>query len=240
MVDRMIVVVFNNETKAYQGKTALQQLENEGNIALYASAVVLKHADGSVDVKDQDVAPPLGSFTGTAIGSLIGILGGPVGFGIGAASGLVLGGYVDVDNARVSEDYLDDVARALTPNKVALVAQVDEDWTTPLDTRMEAIGGIVFRRALSDVQDQVDDEAIAAMKADLASFKAEVSKVNADRKKKLQAKIDALEVKIQARQNKLNERKEARKLEAQAKGEVLKKNAAAAGRALKTLANTPV
>ena len=239
-MDRMVVTVFDNETKAYQGKVALQQLDSEGNIALYASAVVLKHADGSVTVKNEDVAPPFGSLAGTAFGSLIGVLGGPVGFGVGAASGLLIGGMIDVDNVRVGEDYLDDVARALTPNKVALIAQVDEAWTTPLDTRMEAIGGIVFRRALSDVQEQVDDEAITAMKADLAAFKAELSKENADRKKKLQAKIDALEAKIQARQNKIKEQIAAQKRETQAKSEVLKKNAAAAGQALKTLANTPV
>ena len=239
-MDRMVVTVFDNETKAYQGKSALQQLENEGSIALYASAVVLKHADGSVTVKNEDYAPPFASIAGTAFGSLIGVLGGPVGFGIGAASGFLIGGMFDVDNARVGEDYLDDVARALTPNKVALIAQVDEEWTTPLDTKMEAIGGTVFRRALWAVQEQVDDEAIAAMKADVAGFKAEVSKVSADRKKKLQAKIDALDAKIQARENKLKESIKAQKAEAQAKSEVIKKNAAAAGRALKTLANTPV
>lgn len=239
-MDRMVVVVFENETKAYQGKSTLQQLEYEGNITLYASAVVLKHADGSVTVKNEDYAAPLASIAGTAFGTLIGVLGGPVGIGIGAASGLLVGGMIDVDNLRVGEDYVEDVSRALTPNKVALIAQIDEEWTTPLDSRMEIIGGTVFRRALWAVQEQVDDEAIAAMKADLAGLKAEISKVNADRKKKLQAKIDALEAKIQARENKLKESIKAQKAEAQAKSEVLKKNAAAAGRALKTLANTPV
>ena len=240
MVDRAVVVVFDNETKAYQGKTALQELEFEGNIALYASAVILKHADGSVSVKNEDFAPPLGSLAGTSIGSLIGLLGGPAGFGIGAASGLMIGGFADVDNARLSEDFLDDVARALTPNKVALIAQIAEEWTTPLDTKMEAIGGSVYRRGLAEVRDQVDDEAIAAMKADLAAFKAEMSKVNADGKKKMQAKIDALQARIQARENQLKARAEAQKAVAQAKSDVLKKNAAAAAKAIKTLANTPV
>ena len=44
-----------------------------------------------------------------------------------------------------------------------------------VDRRMEAIGGTVFRRALSAVSDTVDAEEIAAMKADLAQ-------VHADRK----------------------------------------------------------
>ena len=42
---------------------------------------------------------------------------------------------------------MDEVSQNLTPGKVAVVADADEEWVTPLDTRMEALGGIVFRRA---------------------------------------------------------------------------------------------
>jgi hypothetical protein len=42
---------------------------------------------------------------------------------------------------------LADVATALTPGKYAVVADVDEDWVTPVDTRMKAVGGPVFRRS---------------------------------------------------------------------------------------------
>jgi len=53
------------------------------------------------------------------------------------------------------------------PGKFAVLAEVQEDWTTPVDVRMEAIDGTVFRRALSEVKHTVDEEEIAAMKADL-------------------------------------------------------------------------
>src|SRR5437879_6568330 len=57
--------------------------------------------------------------------------------------------------------------------KVALVAEIEEDWTTPVDIRMEAIEGLVFRRALSEVKHQVHEENVNSMKADMAQFKAE-------------------------------------------------------------------
>ena len=87
-MDRMLVIVFDHETKAYEGKSALRQLEKEGSVALYASAVILKHADGSVSVKDEAVAPPLGALVGTPAGAVIGLLGGPAGFAAGATAGL--------------------------------------------------------------------------------------------------------------------------------------------------------
>jgi len=239
-MDRMLVIVFDHETKAYEGKSALRQLEKEGSIALYASAVVLKHADGTVSVKDEAVAPPLGTLLATPAGALIGLLGGPAGVAAGAAAGLLIGGLADIDNARVGEDFVNDVSRALAPNKVALIAEVDEGWTTPVDTRMQALGGIVFRRALWEVRDQIDDEETAAMKADLAQLKAEIRDTNALHKKKLQATVDALQAKIEAREKTLKARRDAHKAQLQAKREVLAKNAAAADRAVRELANTAI
>lgn len=63
---------------------------------------------------------------------------------------------------------------------------------------MEAIGGTIFRRALSDVEDTVDDEDIAAIQADLTQMKAGHAQGRADRKAKLQEKIDQLNSKLQA------------------------------------------
>jgi uncharacterized membrane protein len=233
-------VVFDNEKRAFEGKSALRQLELEGSISIYAGAVVAKHADGTVSVKQLDDDVPAGTLTGTAVGSLIGLLGGPVGLAVGALSGMTFGAFYDIDTARVGEDFVDDVSKSLTPNKVAVIAEIDEEWTAPVDARMEALGGVVFRRALWEVQEKVQDEDIAAMKADLAQLKSEISKAHADRKAKVQKKIDLLQAKIGTQEKKAKERRAAFEERQKAKSVIFKKNAAAAGRALKELGNTPV
>lgn len=227
-MDRMLVVVFDNETKAYEGKKALLQLDSEGSLSVYAYAVLAKHADGTATVKQGDDSGPVGTLLGTSFGSLIGLLGGPVGLAIGAASGLAVGGAADLNNARIGEDFIDDVTKTLLTNRVAVVAEIDEDWTTPVDTRMEAIGGSVFRRTLSDVKQTIHEENVTAMKADLAQMKAEHAKAHADRKAKLQEKINQLDSKIQAQMQKAKDRRETLEREAQAKVQVLKAKAAAA------------
>jgi uncharacterized membrane protein len=239
-MERMLVVVFDNEKKAYEGKSALAELVREGSVTVYADAVVVKHADGTVTVKQADDVGPLGTLAGTAVGGLIGLLGGPVGLAVGATSGMALGAIYDVDAARVGWDFVDDVSKSLTPNKVALVAEIDEEWTAPVDARMEAIGGTVFRRALWLVEEQARREEIDAMKADVAQMKSEISKANAERKARLEKKIDQLNAKIDAQQKKAKDRREAFHARQKAKHEILKKNASAAGRALKELAQTPV
>src|SRR3954454_5745708 len=239
-MERMLVVVFDNETKAYEGRSALRQLELEGNLSIYAGAVVIKHADGTVSVKQPEDFGPIGTLLGTSAGSLIGLLGGPVGVAIGATSGLAVGGLFDLGNVRVGEDFIDDVSKSLTPGKVAVVAEIDEDWTTPVDTRMEALGGKVFRRALWEVQESLSEEDVAAMKADLAQLKDEISQARADQRAKLQTRIDQLQAKIVAKEKSAKEHREAFAQRQKGKRELLKKNAAAAGRALKELASTPI
>jgi uncharacterized membrane protein len=227
-MDRMLVVVFDNETKAYEGKKALTQLDNEGSISVYGYAVVAKNADGTASIKQGDDVGPLGTLAGTALGSLIGALFGPVGLAVGATAGVTGGASFDLLNAGVGEDFIDDVSKALTRGSVAVVAEIEEDWTTPVDTRMEAIGGTVYRRALSDVTHQVHQENVAAMKADMAQLKAEHAQARADRKAKLETKINQLDSKIQDQLQKAKEERQVAERKAQAKVEILKSKAAAA------------
>ena len=227
-MERMLVVVFDNEGKAYEGKKALLQLDAEGSITVYASAVLAKHADGTATIKQGDNPGPLGTLLGTSVGSLIGLLGGPAGVAIGATAGFGAGAAADIDNSRIGDDFMTDVTKQLQPNRVAVVAEIEEEWTTPVDTRMEAIGGTVFRRALSEARRTSNEEEVAAMKADLAQIKAEHAKAQADRKAKLQEKINHLDSKIQAQLQKAQERRKAAERVAQAKAQVLKDKAAAA------------
>ena len=232
-MDRMLVVVFDSEAKAYEGKKALLQLDGEGSISVYGYAVVAKNADGTATIKQGDDSGPLGTLAGTSLGSLIGALFGPVGLAAGAAAGYGAGATADIDNARIGDDFITDVTKELLPERVAVVSEIEEDWTTPVDTRMEAIGGIVFRRTLSDVQHQIHEERVAAMKADMAQLKAEHAQASADRKAKLQEKINQLDSKIQTQLQTANAKRQAAEREAQAKAEVLKSKAQTAAAAVR-------
>jgi uncharacterized membrane protein len=224
-MDRMLVVVFDSESEAYEGRKALQQLDNEGNINLYAYAVLAKSADGRVTVKQGDDVGPVGTLLGTSLGSLIGLIGGPAGVAIGATAGAAGGVLFDAHNVRIADDYIDDVSKALAPNKFAVAAQVDEEWTTPVDTRMEALGGTVFRRALSQVTETANQEELTAMKADLAQYKAELAKERADRQSKLQEKIKQLDSKIAAHLQRVQDRRRVAERQAQARAQRLRSKA---------------
>jgi uncharacterized membrane protein len=224
-MDRMLVIVFDTESKAYESKEALLALDDDGSISLYACVVISKNANGSTEVEQALDSGPVGTLVGTSLASFIGLLGGPTGLAIGAIAGLLAGSTADLANARVGSDFVADVTKELQRNRFAVVAEVKEDQTAPVDTTMEALGGTVFRRALSEVRHTANDEDTAGMRADLSQLKAELVQAHADRKAKLQEKT-AHYAEIQAQIEKARERNAAES-QAKAKAEVLKAKATA-------------
>ena len=227
-MEKMLVVVFANERDTYEASRALNQLDTEGSITIHAESVIKKDANGKVSVMQAEGDFPVRTLGGTAIGSLIGLLGGPVGLGIGAVAGALAGSIGDLYVAGVNADFLDDVFAALTPGKCAVVVDLSEEWVTPVDSRMEAMGGVVFRSLKSTVEDDQRARDVAELKEEIAQLKAENAQARAERSAKLQARIDALNTKLQEKLDQAKQRSEEIKGETEAKVEALQKRAAKA------------
>lgn len=227
-MEKMIVAVFDNESRTYEASRALNQLDAEGSITIHAESAIKKNAGGAVSVMQVEGDFPVRTVGGTAIGSLIGLLGGPIGLGIGAMAGALAGSIGDLYVAGVNADFLDDVSAVLTPGKCAVVADVSEEWVTPVDTRMEALGGVVFRSLRSSVEDDQRATEVAEIKGEIAELRAEHAQERADRKAKLQARIDALNAKLQEKLDQARQRSEQIKGETEAKVKALQTRAAKA------------
>jgi uncharacterized membrane protein len=216
-MSKYIVTVFENEKAAYEGARALLQLDGEGSIAVYEGAVLAKDESGEVRVLDALEEGPFGTLGGMLLGSLIGILGGPAGVLAGAAAGSLGGMLVDLNIAGVNDEFLDDVAKELSPGKYAVVAEVEEGWTQPVDTRMEALGGVVYRSLRMDVEDAQIERDIEATEREYEELKQEWKQASDDAKAKLQAKIDAAKAKLKGLQDRAEQKWESLKQEFEAK-----------------------
>jgi len=92
---------------------------------------------------------------------LLGALAGPAGAAVGAAGGAAIGagtgGVVgltaDLARADTREQARDETAFVLSTGQSAVIADVSEDSTAPIDSRMSELGGIVRRRAVSTLRD---------------------------------------------------------------------------------------
>jgi uncharacterized membrane protein len=227
-MEKMLVVVFDNETKAYEATRALKQLDAEDSISVHAEAVIQKNSDGTTSVKQTEDDFPIRTLGGTAIGSVIGLLGGPVGLAVGAAAGMLAGSITDLSVAGVNLDFLDDISAKLTAGKYAVVADISEEWVTPVDTRMEALGGVVFRAARATVEYDQRTRDEAELRAEIEALKAEHARAHAERKAKLQAKIDNLNTRLQAKLEQAKRQAEELRRETDAKVNALQQKAAKA------------
>ncbi len=152
-MERMLVVIFNDESKVYEAADTLESLNEEGAIGLTGEWVLMRQQDGEVSVVKTDDTLPEGTMGGTVVGGLIGLFGGPAGLAIGAVTGAAAGATADMARARLDQDFVADISESLAPGKTALVAEINEDEPEAVDARMHALGGRIFRRDLSEFAD---------------------------------------------------------------------------------------
>jgi len=197
-MNKMLVAVFDNENKAFEGLSALKDLHKKGDITLYASAVVNKNEKGEVHLKTAADDGPVGTATGLFTGSLIGLLGGPIGLAVGALTGTVAGLIFDVSADDINTTFVDEVSAALTRGKTAVIAEIDEEWTVPVDTKLDSLNAMVFRRLKYEVtEDQLARESEATA-AEFKSLKEELKQAKEEDKAAIKAAIAKLQNKAQA------------------------------------------
>ena len=201
-MEKMLVVVFDNESQANDGIAALKQLDKEGSISVHAGSVIKKGSDGKTELVGTKEEFPVRAVGGTAIGCLIGILGGPVGVFLGASSGAVLGAFCDLYSSGVNAEFVEEVTGKLTPGKYAIVADISEENVTPLDTKMASLGGQVMRtRKRYEEIDQLKGD-VKSLDAEIVLLKKEWENARREHKASLQAKIDKLKEKREKRMEK--------------------------------------
>lgn len=222
-MSKILVVVFDSEPKAYEGTQALRDLHLEGSISAYAAAVVARDEEGKVSIKDAGDEGPIGTAIGMMTGALVGMFAGPPGLVFGTAAGGLVGATADLFNFGFGADFVDEVAAELEPGKVAVVAEIEETWLTPLDTRMEELGGTVIRRYRMDVEDEQLDREIAAVRADYKALKEELAEADAENKEKVKAKLEATKAKLTEMSENAQARREKAKQEFIAKVDAIDK-----------------
>jgi uncharacterized membrane protein len=164
--ENVIVVRFNESSKAYQALSMMKRCDAEGRIGLRAAVVAERTPQGELRITDGTTnAAPVGTAGGSLIGMLIGVLGGPVGILMGGGAGALMGSAFDLDRAETSHQALTMLSRAIPTGSTAVIASVEEPAIEVIDGEMRKLGGEVTRRPVGDVLDELDEAEAAAAAA---------------------------------------------------------------------------
>ena len=146
----LIVVTFENTKEAFEVRDALREAQHADVIDLDDSAVVVKDAEGVIEVKNEvDRGIKVGVVGGSLLGLLIGLLiGGPIASVVLGAVAGAMGG--NLANLGIDKQFIDNVGAALTPETSALFfVYRDEDPGVAVEV-LEPFEGVVHYTSLPE------------------------------------------------------------------------------------------
>ena len=192
----VVVIGFTEPSKAYQALSVLKACDADGRIGLESAAVVERTAEGTLNVPESaDNDELVGMASGSLVGTLIGVLGGPVGMLLGWGAGAMMGGAFDLDRAVTSDEALTVLGTAIPAGSTAVIANIEEPAVEVIDGEMAKLGGEVTRRPVGDVMAELDAAEEAAEAAEREArkvvrqqHKAEFKEHATKAKEKLQVK----------------------------------------------------
>ena len=197
MDDNVIVVQFDEPSKAYQALSELNRLGSEGRVDVKSAVLLERRKDGSVQTPEgADNAAGYYLASGGLIGLLVGALGGPVGMLLGGSIGAMAGSIGELDRAGDQDVALQTIGERIQPGSPALVAEVTEPAEEVIDKAMATLGGKVTRRSASDVYAEVVATEDADFQKGVDALKARIHEHHADNKKKWETFKEKVESKV--------------------------------------------
>src|SRR5687768_4000996 len=160
MASQVIVATLDNRNQAYDTAYDIDRLD-DSVVDFKSGVIVEKDRLGNVttlETRNLGSAWVLaGTVGGALLGILLGALAGPGGAAVGSAAGAavgsapaaggLLGGAVgataDVAEWGLKQSTIDDISAMLLPGRVALVMEVEEGSTEPIDAAVMRHGGIL-------------------------------------------------------------------------------------------------
>lgn len=196
-MSKFAFIIFPDGEKLSEGVSVLEELDSDGSITIYSMAVAGKNEDDILFPKESAEASLVGTSTGALVGALTGLINGPVGGVAGLAGGALLGHAWDMFKYGLDVDFVKELAEHMADGEAAIVAEVSETWTAPLDQRIGAIGGTIFRTWRVNIEDQQIAQNLERAEAEYHEFKAEMLDAARKENAKLEARVDEANARLQ-------------------------------------------
>lgn len=204
-MENIIMAVFPVESEAYQAFSELKR-DSFGSSFLVGQAALVKKEGASLRVCesfDSGLETADDTWSGTLIGSIVGILGGPIGVLLGAGIGGLTGAAIDAADISRNGSLLEKAAANLSDGTVAILALTQEDGTMAMDSKFMKYNADIQRFDAAEVQAELDAarkaqrEMEKQTRAALRQEKAEAGKAKyAEIKTKLSGDFEALKSKV--------------------------------------------
>ena len=155
----IVATIFEVESEGYQALTTLAKnpIINETTILQMA---LVKRENGLLkicDSYDSGIHTTNDTLIGGLVGSVIGMLGGPIGMLLMGSYGALAGSVVDAGDAAGSASLIEKVAEKLQDGDMAMIALVDETDEVELDNALSAYKATIARFDAVVIAEEVEE-----------------------------------------------------------------------------------
>ena len=153
--ENLLIVNYENESDAYQALTELKALNDYYFID---QAAIVKKENGEYVVKeeyDSGVKTADDTVKGGLIGSLLGLLGGPVGVLLGGGAGATIGGIKDTADFLKVFDLADYAYAHIGEGETVLLLLADEKGNAALNEKLNAFDVTIKRASVPAVENEL-------------------------------------------------------------------------------------
>lgn len=158
MKENLILANYKVESEAYQALSELRRETSNANYTI-SQAVIVKKENDKLAVMDGFVNGTTAgddTWKGGLIGSLVGILGGPLGVLLGGSMGMLLGGAVDAGDLADSASLLEKAGDSVLNGETAIILLAQEDYETALTAKLNRFEVSITRFDAAEVAAEVE------------------------------------------------------------------------------------
>lgn len=158
MNENLVLVNYKVESEAYQALSELKRDTANANYTISQAAIVkrengqLNTMDGFINGKDANDD----TVTGSLIGGLVGILGGPIGILLGGSVGMLVGGAVDVSGIVKDASLLEKAGDSIAEGETAIILLAQEEYETALTAKLNDFDVTITRFDAAEVAAEVE------------------------------------------------------------------------------------
>ncbi len=193
-MQNILAAIFEVESEGYQALSVLSKKPVTDNAAILQMALVKRDGQNIsvLDGFDSGVVTMDDMVIGGLVGSLLGVLGGPIGVLLVGSYGALVGSVVDTEDAVHGASLIEAVANKLQEGAVALVALTDETDEADLDNALSAFQAEILRYDAAQIAAQVEEAEMLQREMERQARQQLRSEKKADFQKKVDEKREKL------------------------------------------------
>ena len=158
-MQNIIAVIFKNESEGFQAMTQLRQLPATEKASILQMVLVKREENGIrvCDRYDSGINTSDDTMIGGLVGSLVGVMGGPIGVLLMGSYGMLAGSMLDATDAISDAAMIETVAGKLISGEVALIALAEEEEESFIDAQLSGFQTEIARFDAAVVAAEVDE-----------------------------------------------------------------------------------